>query len=63
MKGWMIGGMIGLGVIVWAGWAASSAIGQKVPAAQFGWLADFQAARNLAKKTGKPLMVVFRCEP
>jgi hypothetical protein len=28
-----------------------------------GWLTDYIAARELARKTGKPLMVVFRCGP
>lgn len=28
-----------------------------------GWLTDLDAARALAQKTGKPLMVVFRCDP
>lgn len=27
------------------------------------WLADYQAARQLAQATGKPLFVVFRCVP
>ena len=32
-------------------------------AAQKGWLNDLAAAKALAAKTGKPLMVVFRCDP
>jgi hypothetical protein len=32
-------------------------------AAQKGWLSDLTAAKALAQKTGKPLMVVFRCDP
>jgi hypothetical protein len=28
-----------------------------------GWLSDLDAARALAQKNGKPLMVVFRCDP
>ncbi len=32
-------------------------------ATRFGWMTDYQAARTLARKTGKPLMVVFRCVP
>jgi hypothetical protein len=28
-----------------------------------GWLNDLNAGRALAQKTGKPLMVVFRCDP
>ena len=28
-----------------------------------GWLADYSEAKAVAKKAGKPLMVVFRCVP
>jgi hypothetical protein len=41
----------------------SPAAAQKVPAAQFGWHTDYAAARAEARKTGKPIMLVFRCEP
>jgi hypothetical protein len=30
---------------------------------KFGWHTDYAAARAEAKRSGKPLMVVFRCEP
>jgi hypothetical protein len=43
--------------------AASPASAQKPNAAQFGWLNDYAAARTEARKTGKPIMLVFRCEP
>ena len=29
----------------------------------FGWIADYGEARQLARKMGKPMMVVFRCFP
>lgn len=32
-------------------------------AAQFGWQSNYQQARESARKSDKPLMVVFRCEP
>jgi len=32
-------------------------------APRHGWLNDLAAARALAEKTRKPLMVVFRCDP
>lgn len=32
-------------------------------APQKGWLNDLASAKALAQKTGKPLMVVFRCDP
>lgn len=31
--------------------------------AAFGWTSDYSSAKAMAKKTGKPLMVVFRCIP
>ena len=30
---------------------------------KYGWHSSWDAARAEAKKTGKPLFVVFRCEP
>jgi hypothetical protein len=30
---------------------------------EFGWLASYSQGKALAKKTGKPMMVVFRCVP
>jgi hypothetical protein len=32
-------------------------------AAQKGWLTSLDQAKAQAQKTGKPLLVVFRCEP
>jgi hypothetical protein len=32
-------------------------------APQKGWLTDLSAATALAQKSGKPLMMVFRCDP
>lgn len=32
-------------------------------APQKGWLTDLSAAKALAQKSGKPLMLVFRCDP
>ena len=26
------------------------------------WMTDYEAARQLARRTGRPLFVVFRCE-
>ena len=28
-----------------------------------GWYADYAAARAEAKRTGRPMFLVFRCEP
>ena len=32
-------------------------------AGRYGWLFSLDAGKELARKTGKPLMVVIRCEP
>lgn len=32
-------------------------------AAKNGWLTDLGQAKTLAQKTGKPIFLVFRCEP
>lgn len=31
--------------------------------AKYGWFTDYAAAQAEAQRTGRPLMVVFRCEP
>jgi hypothetical protein len=30
---------------------------------KFGWHVDYATAKAEAKRNGKPLLVVFRCEP
>ena len=30
---------------------------------KFGWHTDYAAARAEARRTGKPILLVFRCEP
>jgi uncharacterized membrane protein len=30
---------------------------------KFGWYADYASARAEARRTGKPIFLVFRCEP
>jgi hypothetical protein len=52
--------MLGLGLLVLV---PGSAEPQGKKRARGNWHGDYIAARALAKKTGKPLMVVFRCEP
>lgn len=32
-------------------------------AREFGWLTNYQDAKDEAKKAGKPIMLVFRCVP
>jgi hypothetical protein len=31
--------------------------------ARHGWFTDYAAAQAEAKKTGKPMLLVFRCDP
>ena len=42
--------------------ASAQSAASKV-AAKFGWHNSWEAAQAEARKTGKPLMVVFRCDP
>ena len=42
---------------------ALAAAAPKVDPAKFGWFTDYGAAKAEAKKTGKPIFLVFRCEP
>ena len=49
--------------LVMLGAADARAQKKKVDPAQFGWHTDFAAAKAEAKRTGKPIFLVFRCEP
>jgi hypothetical protein len=44
---------------------AGEASGQKnrPDPAKFGWHTDYEAAKAEARRTGKPIFLVFRCEP
>ena len=55
--------LAGVAALVLAGATDAQAQQKKVNPAQFGWHADYDAARAEAKRTGKPIMLVFRCEP
>lgn len=42
----------------------SSAFAEPKPDAhRYGWYADYAAGKAEAKRSGKPMMLVFRCEP
>jgi hypothetical protein len=43
--------------------ASSVAAPPKVDPAKYGWHTDLAAATAEAKRTGKPIFLVFRCEP
>ena len=52
----MIAGLA-LGVVV------PTVAAREVDAKKFGWHSDYATAKAEAKRTGKPMLVVFRCEP
>lgn len=52
----------GLMVLAISGLAAAPAFAQRGGAAN-GWLSDYQQAKELAAKTGKPIFLYFRCVP
>ena len=43
--------------------ASLPALAQRPGARATGWHTDYAAAKAEAKRTGKPMFVVFRCEP
>ena len=43
--------------------ASASSAPPKIEPAKFGWHADVAAATAEAKRTGRPIFLVFRCEP
>lgn len=43
--------------------ASAASAAPKPDAAKYGWYTDFAAAKAEANRTGKPMMLVFRCEP
>jgi hypothetical protein len=61
MKWCLMGGVLGVGLL-----ALASTRGQgpaSKGALQKGWYLNYEAARAAARQSGKPMMVVFRCEP
>jgi hypothetical protein len=42
---------------------AAEAAAPKVDPAKYGWHTDYAAGKAEAKRTGKPMLLVFRCEP
>jgi hypothetical protein len=58
MRTWMLSGLMGALLL-----GSGPATAQKGKAGGRGWLTSLDAGKAQAKQTGKPLMVVFRCEP
>lgn len=60
MKPWHFGGAVLTGVALLV---AGASIQPPARAQQtVNWQSDFEAARAVARRTGKPLFVAFRCE-
>jgi hypothetical protein len=58
MNGFLIGSVLGMGLLAPGGLPAG---GPARPAARAaGWMTDYQAAKAAARRSGKPMMVVFR---
>ena len=53
--------LVGLAALALSGAAAPAQTGKA--AAKFGWHTDYDAARAEARRAGKPIFLVFRCEP
>ena len=53
--------LAGFAILVLTG--AAEAAPPKPDPAKFGWHTDYAAARAEARRTGKPILLVFRCEP
>jgi hypothetical protein len=62
MKGWLFGSVVVVGLVVLAGTVVQGQ-GKKAPASKYQWHTSYESAREEARRTGKPLMIVFRCEP
>jgi hypothetical protein len=61
MRWWLMESLLGLALLSCGGQVRGQ---HPEPAAkQAGWLTDYQAARAAARSSGKPLFVVFRCQP
>ncbi|MBI3944292.1 MAG: hypothetical protein HY321_00055 [Armatimonadetes bacterium] len=59
MKSWKLAGALALGC---AGLLAGAVLDRPVGAQDAVWLTNYEEARAAARKEGKPLFVVFRCE-
>jgi hypothetical protein len=53
--------LAGLALLVLPGLA--NARPPKPDPAKFGWYTDYATAKAEAKRTGRPIFLVFRCEP
>ena len=51
------------GLVLLAAPGLAAAQPRKLEPARYGWHSDYAAARAEARRTGKPILLVFRCEP
>jgi hypothetical protein len=58
----MHGAIAGLALLLFPA-AADAQPRPRPDPAKFGWHTDYDAAKAEAKRTGKPIFLVFRCEP
>ena len=63
MRGWLFGSMVGFGVLALAVPALEGQGKKKGAARTAHWHTSYESGREEARRTGKPLMVIFRCEP
>lgn len=61
MNRYVLIGMVGFGLAT-SGLVHAQSPASKV-APQKGWHTTLETARAQAQKTGKPMMVIFRCDP
>jgi hypothetical protein len=61
MRELVIGGL--LAVAAAALWPVEESQAQPENAAKYGWLTSLAKGKEVAQQSGKPLFVVFRCEP
>ncbi len=57
-----VGAFLAMGLLALAGSRLPAQKGPK-SGTRSGWLSSLDEGKSQAAKTGKPLMVVFRCEP
>ena len=60
MRIWLSAGAIGA-VVLFLGHSGKDAPGG--PPSPPGWFTDYAKAKAAARQSGKPLFVVFRCQP
>jgi hypothetical protein len=60
MRWWLLGSVVALSLLGRGSLWAEEAMAQDPQSAR--WLRDYETAREIARRSGKPLCVVFRCE-